>query len=274
MPGEKSDWADDKPVIVAKQGDLPAPREIVEDGIKKIISYERTEEGKILKRTQIFRIETRKEEVNDRILARRKWSKFGAAKNSPPGPDPATTSVGEDVYLVLKSKAEVVPDQAESSVKAPKSVVCRRCKGDHWTSKCPYKDNIEMEEPTATTEVPAGTAVQKKSGVYVPPSQRGGAGASRGGDSMDARDDSATVRVTNLSENTREEDLRELFRPFGHITRCYLAQDKHTGQAKGFAFISYTRKEEAQKAIDNISGHGYDHLILKVEWAKPNIKNN
>eukprot|EP00911_Craspedida_sp_UC1_P001647 UC1_evm1s1247 len=87
---------------------------------------------------------------------------------------------------------------------------------------------------------------------------------------MNDRDDTITVRVTNLSENTREEDLRELFRPFGPIARVYLATDQETGLARGFAFINYHRKEDAQKAIDMLNGHGYDHLILNVEWAKPN----
>lgn len=37
---------------------------------------------------------------------------------------------------------------------------------------------------------------------------------------------------------------------------------------QGFAFISYDSKENAQKSIDSLNGYGYDHLILKVEWAK------
>lgn len=45
-------------------------------------------------------------------------------------------------------------------------------------------------------------------------------------------DDNATIRVTNLSEDTRETDLQELFRPFGAISRIYLAKDKNTGQSK------------------------------------------
>lgn len=47
-----------------------------------------------------------------------------------------------------------------------------------------------------------------------------------------AADDNATIRVTNLSEDTRETDLQELFRPFGSISRIYLAKDKNTGQSK------------------------------------------
>ena len=52
-------------------------------------------------------------------------------------------------------------------------------------------------------------------------------------------DETATVRVTNLSENTREQDLQDLFRPFGDISRIFLAKDKNTGQSKGFAFINF-----------------------------------
>ena len=51
-------------------------------------------------------------------------------------------------------------------------------------------------------------------------------------------DEAATIRVTNLSEDTRESDLQELFRPFGSISRIYLAKDKITGQSKvrGYRF--------------------------------------
>ena len=37
---------------------------------------------------------------------------------------------------------------------------------------------------------------------------------------------------------------------------------------QGFAFINFHRREDAAKAIAGVSGFGYDHLILKVEWAK------
>jgi translation initiation factor 3 subunit G len=50
-------------------------------------------------------------------------------------------------------------------------------------------------------------------GKYVPPSMRAGAGAGRGGESMfrNNRDDLPTLRVTNVSEDTQEDDLRDLF---------------------------------------------------------------
>ncbi|PFX27269.1 Eukaryotic translation initiation factor 3 subunit G [Stylophora pistillata] len=63
--------------------------------------------------------------------------------------------------------------------------------------------------------------------------QREGAG-NRRGETMprSQRDETATIRVTNLSEDTRESDLMELFRPFGPISRIFLAKDKNTNQSK------------------------------------------
>jgi len=103
-------------------------------------------------------------------------------------------------------------------------------------------------------------------GKYIPLHKRVGA---EGRSSSYQRDDSATVRVTNISEDTTEDDLRELFRPFGYISRIYLAKDPYTRVSRGFAFISYSTRDQAQAAIRKLNGHGYDSLILNVEFAKP-----
>lgn len=89
------------------------------------------------------------------------------------------------------------------------------------------------------------------------------------GESMRRPRDENSVRVTNLSEDTREPELQVLFRPFGQITRIYVATDRETGESRGFAFINFMRRDEAQKAIDTLDGFGFDNLILRVEWAQP-----
>lgn len=110
-------------------------------------------------------------------------------------------------------------------------------------------------------------------GRYQPPGLRGAPSrwteVGPGAGVPERRRDEATVRVTNLSEDTKESDLQDLFRPFGPINRIYLAKDKHTGLSKGFAFISFIRREDAQRAIDKLDGYGYDNLILHLEWARP-----
>jgi len=123
---------------------------------------------------------------------------------------------------------------------------------------------------------------------YVPPSQRNGLGgsggvaasgglakmadaieASGGGDKKYDDRDQNTIRCTNISEDTTEADLQELFSPFGRISRVYLAKDRETLQSRGFAFISFVHHPDAQAAMDALQGYGYDHLILKLEWARP-----
>ena len=42
-------------------------------------------------------------------------------------------------------------------------------------------------------------------------------------------------------------------------------------QSRGFAFVSYYQKSDAESAMQALQGYGYDHLILKLEWAKPSL---
>lgn len=153
-------------------------------------------------------------------------------------------------------------------------MLCRTCgkKGDHWTSRCPYKDLAPQPEgfvdkPTATET--AAPAAGSGKGTYVPPGMRGGSGAERGGTDMRRRNDENSVRVTNLSEDTREPDLLELFRPFGAVSRVYVAVDQKTGMSRGFGFVNFVNRDDAQRAINKLNGYGYDNLILRVEWATP-----
>ena len=258
-----------------------------------------------MKVVRTFKIEKRK--VAKTIATRKAtWKKFGASKNDKPGIDPATTIPSEEIYMQFVSSkdgdsgsgaaaaAAATDDDPMNKLKGQKIVQCRVCKGDHWTTKCPYKDKLApIEEKLTEAELAdsgkEGTPVAKAApaagaaaaggapgGKYVPPSLRGkekGGSAERGvGESMpnrNNRDETATIRVSNLPEDIREADLQELFRSFGNIARIYLAKDKTTHQPKGFAFINFHKREDAAKAIAGVSGYGYDHLILNVEWAKP-----
>jgi translation initiation factor 3 subunit G len=169
-------------------------------------------------------------------------------------------------------------------------LVCRKCgkAGDHWTSKCPYRDLSAdaLAEVLAANEAETGVAVPAAlaagantsttstasssgaAGKYQPPSMRNRAPGSSLPPSGPQRDDSTTVRVTNLSEDVHEADLQDLFAPIGRILRLFLAKDRQ-GASRGFAFITYQYREDAKKAIAKLNGHGFDHLILRVEWAAP-----
>ncbi|XP_055520172.1 eukaryotic translation initiation factor 3 subunit G [Leucoraja erinacea] len=266
-------------------GAPPSPKELFKGNLKTVIDYKVDEDGKKFKIIRTFRVETRK--ASKAVARRKNWKKFGTSEYDSTGPNVATTTVSDDVYMTfITSKEDLCCTEEEdpmAKLKGQKIVSCRICKGDHWTTRCPYKDTLGPMQKELAEQLGLTTAdkekgsdpepvqpAQSKTGKYVPPSLRDG--ANRRGESMQTNrraDDNATIRVTNLSEDTRETDLQELFRPFGSISRIYLAKDKNTGQSKGFAFISFHRREDAARAIAGVSGFGYDHLILNVEWAKP-----
>jgi translation initiation factor 3 subunit G len=155
------------------------------------------------------------------------------------------------------------------------SIKCRICSGDHFTTKCPFKDTMAPEgEPGATPadlgmdDAPSGGLGQGGSS-YVPPHLRkGGAGTGERMGGKYERDDLATLRVTNVSEFAEENDLRDMFERFGRVTRVFLAKDRETLRAKGFAFVSFADRSDAARACEKMDGYGFGHLILKVEFAK------
>ena len=59
-----------------------------------------------------------------------------------------------------------------------------------------------------------------------------------------------------------------MFERFGRVTRVFLAKDRETNRAKGFAFISFADRGDAAKACEKMDGYGFGHLILRVEFAK------
>ena len=75
--------------------------------------------------------------------------------------------------------------------------------------------------------------------------------------------------VGNLSFNTTEGDLLDLFKQAGNVTTCNLIVDKFTNKSRGFAFVEMGGQEEATKAIADFNGKELDGRALTVNEAKP-----
>ena len=82
------------------------------------------------------------------------------------------------------------------------------------------------------------------------------------------RDDLPTLRVTNVSEDASEDDLRDLFSRFGKVFRVYIGRDRETGIGKGYAFVSFEDRANAERAMHKVHGMGYDNLILNCQWSR------
>ena len=75
--------------------------------------------------------------------------------------------------------------------------------------------------------------------------------------------------VGNLSFNTTENDLNDAFAAHGTVTETNLMMDRDTGRPRGFAFVTMSTAEEAQKAIEAMNGKDMDGRALTVNVARP-----
>jgi cold-inducible RNA-binding protein len=75
--------------------------------------------------------------------------------------------------------------------------------------------------------------------------------------------------VGNLSFDTTENDLQDLFSAAGSVREAVLIQDKMTGKSRGFAFVTMSSDDEAQAAISQFHGKDYQGRSLTVNEARP-----
>lgn len=75
--------------------------------------------------------------------------------------------------------------------------------------------------------------------------------------------------VGNLPYSATEEELSTLFGQAGTVTSVAIIKDRETGRSKGFAFIEMSSSEEAQKAINLLTGHMLGGRDLRVSIARP-----
>ena len=61
------------------------------------------------------------------------------------------------------------------------------------------------------------------------------------------------IYVGNLSWDSTQEDIKDLFAPYGDVNSVVLITDKATGRSKGFGFVEMPVAEEAQSAIANLN---------------------
>lgn len=75
--------------------------------------------------------------------------------------------------------------------------------------------------------------------------------------------------VGSLPYSITEDQLRDLFAPFGALESVRIISDKYTGQSKGFGFVEFATEEDAQKAIDGVNGKEMSGRTLVVNEARP-----
>ncbi len=82
--------------------------------------------------------------------------------------------------------------------------------------------------------------------------------------------------VGNLSYNTYEDNLRNLFQSFGTVVSAKIITDRDSGSSKGFGFVEMGSDDEARAAISGANGADLDGRQIKVNEAmdKPRRDND
>jgi translation initiation factor 3 subunit G len=273
---------DDISPSASKMGARCFETPVDEHGIKTVIEY-KERDGKTYKVSRRIRQTTMTKWSNQDMEARKTMEKFGKAKTNDEATEASHVQQSvEEINIEVCKKAIKMAETNDAEDKFLEEAL-KNCENlfkekKVWTDlnrdKQINRDDATTAPATdakpaeaAATTAPAPTD-SKTPGKYVPPSIRAAEGKGKGKGDLAAQQE-ASLRITNLSEDAREGDLQDLFSQFGRLQRVFLSKDPITQLPKGFAFVTYYHKEEAQKAIDKLNGHGYDNLILQVQWAKP-----
>lgn len=80
---------------------------------------------------------------------------------------------------------------------------------------------------------------------------------------------SAKLYVGNLSFNTTETDLQDLFATVGPVQETLIMQDRMTMKSRGFGFVTMVENADAQKAIAQFNGKQVEGRALTVNEARP-----
>lgn len=237
-------------------------------GIKERTRIENNSDGTRSKIIQQIRVEEIEQKVLKRVLGRKGLAKFGWAIS----PDAEKTKVTTACALQMIEHPDDQMDKQEDSSNTKGMLtdfIARREERNRNREVGIETDDSNMiQEGGGNTggkgldNIFGGSAGD---GKYRPPQREGM--SMGGGNSSDSTD--CTIKVSNLTTKADEDILRGLFSRFGRVTRVSLPRrDGKNGPSKGFAYIAFATRSEAERAFENLQGHGFGHLILRLEWAK------
>jgi RNA recognition motif-containing protein len=77
------------------------------------------------------------------------------------------------------------------------------------------------------------------------------------------------IYVANVPYSVKDQDLLELFSPFGEVTSAKIIMDKATNRSRGFGFVEMADDSSARQAIEGTNGKNFQGRDLVVNEARP-----
>lgn len=77
-----------------------------------------------------------------------------------------------------------------------------------------------------------------------------------------------SLKVDNLSFRTTPDDLRPVFERYGDVGDIYIPRDRFTKESRGFAFVRFYDRRDADEAMDRLDGYRLDGREMRVQMAR------
>jgi len=77
------------------------------------------------------------------------------------------------------------------------------------------------------------------------------------------------IYVGNMSYQTTEESIKDLFEEYGTVEKVTMIMDRETQRPKGFGFVVMSDDTAAAKAVEELNQKEFDGRTLKINEAKP-----
>lgn len=82
------------------------------------------------------------------------------------------------------------------------------------------------------------------------------------------------IYVANIAYSAQDQDLRELFEPFGEVTSAKIIMDKATNRSRGFGFVEMADDDSGRAAIEGTNGVAFHGRELVVNEARPRTEGS
>jgi len=230
------------------------------------------EDGKKVSRTT----RVRRDVVTDRFYPSVKerseqWVPFGRAKREP---DAAVTDIGDPVPLVLSATGSASSTAVLAAEKMTQKALMDLQKDlQKEMQRAAVRDKMEevQQASAAAAKLESEASSQAPSGPQKFQARSSGEGNSMSGPKQEV----CALRISNLSEETNEEALRMLCAKVGRVQKVYipwetvtLSGGRQEKRGKGFAFVTFSTKREAEEAIKKLDRLAFRNTILSVDWGK------
>ena len=81
-------------------------------------------------------------------------------------------------------------------------------------------------------------------------------------------EDMVSLKVDNLSFRMTPDEIKPIFEKYGEVGDIYIPRDRYTKESRGFAFVRFYDRRDAEEAMERLDGYVIDGREMRVQLAR------